>query len=81
MYIQWFSHAYDQAEVNNILCMGSAVRRLLLSEDSLDLAPSVLAHPSVSTSLVSVDGNRLGGSITMAGRAHPVILILHDNDG
>lgn len=52
-----------------------------LSENSLDLTPSVLTHPSVSTSLVGVDGNRLGGSITVAGRAHPVILILQDNDG
>ena len=52
-----------------------------LSENSLDLTPSVLTHPSVSTSLVGVDGNGLGGSITVAGRAHPVILILQDNDG
>lgn len=54
----------------------STVCRNYFLRDSLDLTPSVLTHPSVSTSLVSVDGDRLGGSIAVAGGAHPVILIL-----
>lgn len=49
------------------------------SSNSLDLTPSVLANPSISASLICIDGNRLGGSITMAGWAHPVILVLQDS--
>lgn len=61
-----------------VLSLRSIVPGLRRFEDSLDLTPSVLTHPSISTSLVSVDGNGLGGSIAMAGRAHPVIFILQN---
>ena len=44
--------------------------------DSLDLTPPVLTHPAISTRLVRVNGNWLGGSVAVAGRTHPVILVL-----
>jgi len=51
--------------------------------DSLDLTPPVLTHPAVSTRLIRVDGHWLGGSVAVAGRTHPVILVLmrrHDGN-
>ncbi len=41
-----------------------------------DLSPSVLTDPFVPTGGVWVDGYRLSGAISIAWRAHPVILIL-----
>lgn len=46
------------------------------STQSPDLMPSVFAHPALSTAAVWVDGNGLGGAVRVAGRAHPVVLIL-----
>jgi len=36
----------------------------------------MLTNPAISTGTVSVDGNRFGGSITIAGRSYPVVLVL-----
>lgn len=45
---------------------------------SPDLMPSVFAYPTLPTAAVWVDGDGLGGAIWIAGRAHPVVLILRE---